>query len=201
MHWLLWSQLDHEERLLPTSAYHWPVGHSLESHVYTKIDLWHTCHIVHIAEGNEPKTTFWAYYGSYKWCVMPFGLTNTPAAFQHFIYDIFADLLNICTVIYLDDILIYSDSMSDHTLHVWEALQHLWDNRLYASTEKCKFHTTSVEYLGFILSPDSLTMDPAKSRLFRIGLNPTKSGTSSPSWVSPISTSDSSTTTLTSSFH
>ena len=56
---------------------------------------------------------------------MPFGLTNAPAAFQHFMNDIFADLPDVRTVIYLDDILIYSDSMSDHILHVWEALQCL----------------------------------------------------------------------------
>ena len=59
---------------------------------------------------------------------MPFRLTNTSAAFQHFMNDIFADLSDVCTIIYLDDILIYSDSMSDHTLHVQEALQCLWDN-------------------------------------------------------------------------
>ena len=74
---------------------------------------------------------------------MPFRLTNAPVASQHFMNDTFTDLLDVCTMIYLDDILIYSDSMSAHTLHVWEALQHLWDNRLYASTEKCEFHTTS----------------------------------------------------------
>ena len=93
-----------------------------KAHVYTKIDLQHAYHLVCIAEGDEPKTAFQTHYGSYKWCVMPFGLTNAPAAFQHFMNDIFADLLDICTVIYLDDILIYSNSMSDHILHVWEAL-------------------------------------------------------------------------------
>ena len=93
---------------------------------------------------------------------MPFGLTNTPAAFQHFMNDIFADLLDVCTMIYLDDILTHSDSMSNHTLHVQEALQHLWDNGLYTNAEKCEFHITSMEYLGFILSPDGLIMDPTK---------------------------------------
>ena len=104
-----------------------------KAHVYTKINLQHTYRLIRIAEGDEPKTAFWTHYGSYEWCVMPFGLTNAPAAFQHFMNDIFADLLDICTIIYLDDILIYSDSMSDHILHVWEALQCLWDNRLYTS--------------------------------------------------------------------
>ena len=132
---------------------------------------------------------------------MPFGLTNAPAAFQHFMNEIFADLLDICTVIHLDDILIYSNSMSNHILHVQEALQCLQDNRLYASAKKCEFHSTSMEYLGFILSLDGLMMDPTKSRSFRIGLNLTKSGTSSPSWALPISTNDSSITTPTSSSH
>ena len=96
-----------------------------KAHVYTKIDLWHAYYLICIAEGDQPKTTFWTCYGSYKWYVMPFGLTNAPAAFQHFMNDIFADLPDVRTVIYLDDILIYSDSMSDHILHVWEALQCL----------------------------------------------------------------------------
>ena len=89
-----------------------------KAHVYTKIDLQHAYHLVCIAEGDEPKTTFQTHYGSYEWCVMSFRLTNAPAAFLHFMHDIFADLLDVCTVIYLDDILIYSNSMSNHMLHV-----------------------------------------------------------------------------------
>ena len=145
-----------------------------KAHVYTKINLQHAYHLVHITEGDEPKTAFRTHYGSYKWCVMPFRLTNTPAAFQHFMNDIFADLLDVCTIIYLDDILIYSNSMSDHILHVWEALQCLQDNRLYASAKKCEFHSTSMEYLGFILSPDSLTMDPAKIQVIQDWPEPCK---------------------------
>ena len=138
-----------------------------KAYVYTKINLGHAYHLIHIAKGDEPKTTFWTHYRSYEWCVMPFGLTNAPAAFQHFMNDIFADLLDVCTMIYLDDILIYSDSMSNHILHVQEALQCLRDNRLYTSTEKCEFHSTSMEYLGFILSPDGLTTDPAKIQVIQ----------------------------------
>ena len=145
-----------------------------KAHVYTKIDLWHAYHLVCIAEGDEPKTAFWTHYRSYKWCVMPFRLTNAPAAFQHFMNDIFADLLDVCTIIYLDDILIYSNSMSNHILHVREALQCLWDNGLYASTEKCEFHSISMEYLGFILSPDNLMMDPGKIQVIQDWPEPCK---------------------------
>ena len=52
----------------------------------------------------------------FKWCVMPFRLTNTPAAFQHFMNDIFGNLLNVCMLVYLDDILIYSNSEEEHTV-------------------------------------------------------------------------------------
>ena len=53
---------------------------------------------------------------------MPFGLSNTPAAFQRFMNDVFGDLLDVCIVVYLDDILIYSDNLTQHEKHVHEVL-------------------------------------------------------------------------------
>jgi len=64
-------------------------------------------HLVWIALGDKWKTAFQMRYGSYKWLVMPFGLTNAPAAFQRFVNTIFADMLDVCIVIYLNNILIY----------------------------------------------------------------------------------------------
>jgi len=93
-----------------------------QAKVYTKIDLQPTYHLVHIAEGDEWKTTFRTHYGSYEWQVMPFGLTNAPAAFQRFVISVFVDMLNVCIIVYLNDILVYSDNMEDHTKHVQEVL-------------------------------------------------------------------------------
>jgi len=62
---------------------------------------------------------------------MPFGLTNAPATFQHFVNEIFADMLDVSVLVYLDDILIYSDNMEDHWKHVKEVFQQLWAHRLY----------------------------------------------------------------------
>ena len=53
-------------------------------------------------------------YGAFEWSVIPFGLTNALAAFQRFINDVFSDLLDVCIVVYLDDILIYSDDITQH---------------------------------------------------------------------------------------
>ena len=77
--------------------------------IYTKIDLQHAYHLICIAKGDEWKAAFQICYGSFEWLVMPFGLTNAPAAFQRFMNDIFSDMLYVCVIIYLDDILIYSD--------------------------------------------------------------------------------------------
>src|SRR5258707_3706833 len=93
---------------------------------------------------------------------MPFRLSNVPAAFQRFINEVIRDLMDVCMVGYLDNILIYSDSLEDHQDHVREVLRRLHTAGLYANLKKCKFHMDTVEYLGFILSPKGLQMDPTK---------------------------------------
>ena len=105
---------------------------------------------------------------------MLFSFTNAPAAFQRFMNDIFSDLLDVCVMIYLDDILIYSNNMSEHHRHVKEILKHLHKAGLYAKVEKCKFHSESVEYLGYILSPSGLTMSDDKIKIIQDWLEPKK---------------------------
>jgi len=129
-----------------------------KARIYTKIDLRHAYHLVRIREGDEWKTTFRTKYGSFEWLVMPFGLSNAPGAFQRFMNDIFADMLDVSVVVYLDDILIYSSDKATHRKQVKEVLRRLRKHGLYANPEKCEFDRESVEYLGYILSTDGLTM-------------------------------------------
>ena len=89
---------------------------------------------------------------------MPEGLTNAPAGFQRFMNNIFADMTDISVVVYLDDILVYSNDPERHSAHVQEVLTRLRRNRLYAQADKCEFHCDSCEYLGYMLSPDGLMM-------------------------------------------
>ena len=98
---------------------------------------------------------------------MPFSLTNASTAFQQFMNNIFSDLLDVCVVIYLDDILIYSNNMSKHHRHVEEVLKCLHKAGFYAKAEKCKFHSKSVEYLGYILSPSGLTISDNKVKIIQ----------------------------------
>ena len=88
--------------------------------------------------------------------------------------DIFSDLLDVCVVIYLDDILIYSNNMSKHHRHVKEVLKCLRKAGLYAKAEKCEFHSKSVEYLGYILSSSGLTMSDDKIKTIQDWLEPKK---------------------------
>ena len=101
---------------------------------------------------------FQTQYGSFEWLVMPEGLTNTPASFQRFMNDIFTNMIDVSVVMYLDDILVYSDNPKQHSAHVREVLTQLQCNRLYACINKCEFHCNSCEYLGYMLSPNGLTM-------------------------------------------
>jgi len=145
-----------------------------KARVYTTIDLRHAYHLVRVAEGDEWKTAFRTRYGSFEWLVMPFGLTNAPAAFQRFMNDIFGDLLDVFVIIYLDDILIYSNNPADHAKHVREVLRRLRQHGLYARPDKCRFSTDTVDYLGFILSPEGLKMDPSKVKTIQDWPEPRK---------------------------
>ena len=133
-----------------------------KARLYTTIDRCHAYHLVCISEGDKWKTAFHNHYRTFKWLVTPFGLTNAPVAFQRFMNDIFSDLLDINVIIYLDDILVYSDDPTEHTEHIHEVLRHLRKHSLFACPDKCHFSEDSVEYLGFILSKEGLEMDQSK---------------------------------------
>ena len=93
---------------------------------------------------------------------MPFGLTNAPALFQHFISDTLREFLDIFCTAYLDDILIYSDTLEEHQKHVKKVLQKLKEDKMFLRPEKCEFHTQRTKYLGLIITPRGIEMDPAK---------------------------------------
>ncbi|KAJ1038479.1 hypothetical protein NDA10_002389 [Ustilago hordei] len=133
-----------------------------KARIYTKLDLRAAYNLIWIAKGDEWKTAFGTQLGLYEYLVMPFGLANAPAHFQSFINDIFQDIIGIYVVVYLDDFLIFSDTEEAHVKHVTEVLTRLRSNRLFAKLSKCEFHTKTVEFLGYIIKPMGIEMDPEK---------------------------------------
>ena len=101
-------------------------------------------------------------YGAWEYLVMPFGLTNIPTVFQALVNDVLRDMLNKFVFAYLDDILIFSGSQSEHVQHVRLVLQCLLENRLFVKAEQCSFHQPSVTFLGYILAEGQVKMDPVK---------------------------------------
>jgi hypothetical protein len=132
--------------------------------IYTKLDLRGAYNLLRIKAGEEWKTAFGTRYGHYEFQVMPFGLTNAPATFQNFMNDVLRDYLDKFCSVYLDDILIYSENLAQHRDHVKQILRMLRENNLFCKPEKCQFEVKEVEYLGFVISPNGIGMDPGKLR-------------------------------------
>ncbi len=128
--------------------------------IFTKLDLRNAYHLVRIREGDEWKTAFNTPRGHFEYLVMPFGLSNSPAVFQALVNDVLRDMVDQFIYVYLDDILIFSSSLQEHVQHVRRVLQRLLENGLFVKAEKCAFHAQSVPFLGFIVSPEGVRMDP-----------------------------------------
>ena len=96
--------------------------------VYSKIDLRTGYHQLRVRDTDIPKTVFWMRYGHFKFTVMPFGVTNAPAAFMDLMNRIFQPYLDQFVVVFIDDILIYSQSKWEHEYHLMIFLQLLRDH-------------------------------------------------------------------------
>ena len=142
--------------------------------IFTHLDLREAYHLIRIKEGDEWKTAFRTRYGLYEYSVMPFGLTNAPATFQRFINDTLREDLDEFCVAYLADILIYSNNILDHQQHVSRILKKLKANNIFVKAEKCEFNVTTTQFLGFIISPEGISMDEVKVQAVKSWEEPEK---------------------------
>ena len=93
---------------------------------------------------------------------MPFRLINALAVFLALMNKVFAHHLDHSTVVFIDDVLIYSKSQEDYEEHLRTLLQLLRDNQLYAKLSKCEFWLEQITFLGHIISKEGLLVDPSK---------------------------------------
>jgi hypothetical protein len=134
---------------------------------FTRLDLRSAFNLIRIKAGDEWKTAFRTRYGLFEFLVMPFGLTNAPATCQQFVNDTLREFLDVFCAVYIDDILIYSNSKKEHVEHVRKVLQKLQEAGLYVKAEKCEFCVSQTTFLGFVISKDGVSMDPARVKAIR----------------------------------
>jgi hypothetical protein len=130
--------------------------------VFSKIDLRSGYHQLRIRPSDIPKTAFITKYGLYEFTVMSFGLTNAPAFFMNLMNNVFMDYLDKFVVVFIDDILVYSQSEEEYADHLRMVLQRLREHQLYAKLSKCEFWISEVPFLGHIINKEGLAVETKK---------------------------------------
>ena len=130
--------------------------------IFSKLDLASGYHQIAVAEEDVHKTAFRTNMGHWEFIVMPFGLTNAPASFQRLMNKVFQKEVNNFILVYLDDILVFSNSLDEHWNHLRVALQRLKEAKLYGWLHKCEFLKNRIEYLGFEISEEGVHTSPEK---------------------------------------
>jgi len=130
--------------------------------VFLKIDLRSGYHQILVRPEDVQKTAFRSRYGHYEYVVMPFGVTNAPAIFMDCMNKIFWPYLDQFVVVFIDDILIYSENREEHAEHLRVVLGILREHQLYGKLSKCEFWLEEVQFLGHVISAQGISVYPAK---------------------------------------
>ena len=114
---------------------------------------------VEVAEEDRDKTTFTSHCGLHRFLRMPFGLKNAPATFERTVDIILSRVKWETAMVYLDDVIVYSLSVTEHMAHVREVLQLLHSGGMWLKVSKSAFFDTSVAYLGHVVRPGRLEVE------------------------------------------
>jgi len=133
-----------------------------DAQIFTNLELKDSFHLIRVRKGDEWKTAFRTRYGHYQYRVMPFWLVNAPATFQTIMNEILREFLDQGVVEYIDDILIYSKTIEEHMILVRKVLQKLREYRMAISLEKSVIHVKKVDFLGYVVATDGVTMNEKK---------------------------------------
>ena len=131
--------------------------------VFSTLDAKRGCWQIQMESSSREKTAFITQHGLFEFRVMPFGLCNAPATFQRLMQRVLAGLESFCSV-YIDDIIVFSETVKEHGDHLCQIFQRLWRFRLKLHPEKCKFARPSVGYLGHVISGEGIAPNPEKIR-------------------------------------
>jgi len=155
---------------------------------FTKMDVRDGYHRLRIATGEEWKTAFRCRYELFEYTVMPFGLCNAPGTFQHYMNDTFRDFLDKFLIVYLDDLLVYSDTLAEHKRNIRLVLERLRQAELCLKPSKCEFHVQESPSSGSSLALKVSRWTPLRSPPSPPGPYPSRCTTSGCFSASPTST-------------
>lgn len=129
---------------------------------FTTLDLKSGFHQIVLAERDREKTVFSVNNGKYEFCRLPFGLKNAPSMFQRAIDDILREEIGKTCYVYVDDVIVFSETKENHVKHIDCVLRKLLDANMRVSIEKSNFFKSEVEYLGFVVSKEGIKTAPSK---------------------------------------
>ena len=122
---------------------------------------------VQMDKDSQEKTAFSTYSGHYEFQVMPFGLCNAPATFQRLMETVLAGLIRNCCLVYLDDVMVIGRSFSEHLTNLRKVFERFRNANLKLKPEKCCLAGSEVLYLGYVVSRDGISADPAKVKVVK----------------------------------
>ncbi|KAK7573978.1 hypothetical protein V9T40_011169 [Parthenolecanium corni] len=112
---------------------------------------------------DQPKTEFSTHEGHYEYTCMPFGLKNAPGVFQRIINSALSGILGNEAFVYLDDIIVFSESFDEHLIRLRHIFMRLRQSGLLIQPDKCEFAKTASAYLGHVISKEGLKPMPEKT--------------------------------------
>jgi hypothetical protein len=143
------------------------LGELCGARFFTKLDLRSGYHQVLMEPTDVEKTAFQTHHGHFEFLVMLFGLTNALTTFQALMNDIMQDFIRVFVLIFVNDILIFSNSWSSHLQLVRAVLYCLREHGLAVKKSKWSFGATTVAYLGHVILADGVAMDADKVEAMR----------------------------------
>jgi len=120
---------------------------------------------VHIKKNKEWKTAFWTRYRYYEYIIMSFKLKNILVTFQRLINDILREYLNDFIIIYLDNILIYSDNLKMHHKHMYKVLTKLNEQAMYVKKLKSRFKIKKIQFLKYVIWSNQIEKNLKKIKI------------------------------------